>query len=117
MSPPSACQSSDDDSEDEQLAQPGLTGRAKWLKVNTAPTKRVKKDKPTGQGQTAAKKEKQAEVRTKKVFEVADDITEAELEAKIKETAAMRGRRNNDTRELMRHLVVLIEVGTGQGGG
>jgi hypothetical protein len=97
----------------DEGAQAGLTGRDRWLKKNTVEDvakkkKTVKVDsapvKPDKLGKEKIGKEK------KLAFAVALDISEVELNRKILEVVAMRGRRNTDIREMILHLQVLSTV-------
>eukprot|EP00613_Pedinella_sp_CCMP2098_P076133 CAMPEP_0171939554 /NCGR_PEP_ID=MMETSP0993-20121228/36399_1 /TAXON_ID=483369 /ORGANISM="non described non described, Strain CCMP2098" /LENGTH=957 /DNA_ID=CAMNT_0012581419 /DNA_START=43 /DNA_END=2912 /DNA_ORIENTATION=- len=98
--------SSSDSDDDEDDATPAAgQGRAFWLKKTTEVVKRVKKEKPTEKKEV--KKEVKVVNKISHTFVVVDDISEFELNRKIIEVAAQRGRRGKDPRELINNLLVL----------
>mmetsp|Transcript_51455 Transcript_51455/g.117053 ORF Transcript_51455/g.117053 Transcript_51455/m.117053 type:complete len:1013 (+) Transcript_51455:114-3152(+) len=97
---------SDSSSDEEGGADSGLTGRTKWLKVNTVEVKKKVK-RVVAPGEAKVPKKEKAVAARKTAFQVAMDITEPELNKKVMEIVAQRGRRGVDTREMIRNLTQL----------
>jgi translation initiation factor 3 subunit C len=103
---------SDDDSSDDEAGQ--LKGRARWLKKAVDPSKtkekKVKTDKP--KVAKAAKSYDVDQGKKKIHFEFAEDLTEDDLDKKVAEVIASRGRKNTDAREMLQKLEMLSRAST-----
>ena len=113
----------DEDEEGEDDGRPELKGRARWLKKVVDPAKeKEQKEKLAAKKREAAlekaksKKEaasasaSAATKRTVSSWEAEDKLTEEELDKRVAELMATRGRKNTDHRDVLRQLEVLTKI-------
>ena len=107
--------SSSSSEEEEEEATKGLTGRARWLKKNTAVKEKVVKNKDERAKQRKAAAEKaravaEAAVTATKSLIPEESLTISLLNKKVKEIASMRGRKGKDNRVILRELEALYRL-------
>lgn len=106
-------------SDEEAGAYSQLKGRARWLKKNTAETKKVVKNKDDRAKLRAEAKAKaeiakaaaEAVTATKSILPQ-ENLTAALLNRKVRELAAQRGRKGKDSRQLLRELEAMSRLST-----
>lgn len=104
-------------SDEEAGAYSQLKGRARWLKKNTVVKEKVVKNKDERAKQRAEAKEraalaqatKEAVTATKSIIPE-EALTPSLLDRKVKELAALRGRKGKDNRQILRQLEALSRL-------
>eukprot|EP01034_Spumella_vulgaris_P021628 gene21628-27667_t len=108
---------SDDESESEDDGRKELKGRAKWLKKTTDVTEKGARFKKREQKKDDAKKvpkfnkdyELSSGSKKVAVYQAEEQISVEELDRKVAELVASRGRKNTDVRDVLRQLEVLTK--------
>ncbi len=107
---------SESDSESEDDGRKELKGRAKWLKKTTDTVGQGARDLKRENKKLAPKKQQKvynegaATARRATTWQVEEKMTEEELDKKVAELVASRGRTNTDSREVLRQLEVLTKA-------
>ena len=109
--------SSSSSSSDEEGGMSELKGRARWLKKTTAVTTKIVKNKDeraklraeAKAAAQAAASAAEAVTATKSILPE-ENLTPSILNRKVKELAALRGRRSKDNRQLLRELEALYRL-------
>jgi translation initiation factor 3 subunit C len=101
-----------DESDEDDDGRPKLMGRAKWLKKpeKAGKEKKLESKKPKVAKKARLERPDQDAARRALTWQLEQNMTEEELDKKVNDLVASRGRKNTDPREVLRKLEVLSKA-------